>query len=98
VHKKIISIYLKTLDKAPNLPCVVRFTRIAPRKIDEDNFLPGLKYVRDAIADYLIPGLAPGRADGDERIQWIYEQRKGTTHEVALEITFEENELSEDSL
>ena len=59
------------------LPCTVKVSRIASRLLDEhDNLRMALKPAIDAIADKIIPGLAPGRADGDKRITWEYGQRK----------------------
>jgi len=78
--------YWKIDENALNLPCVVKFTRIAPYALDEDNMGTSMKYFRDWIADKIIPGLAPGRADGDKRITWHYAQEKGAVKEYALKI------------
>lgn len=53
------------------LPCVVHLTRIAPRELDTDNLVAAFKALRDGIADRL------GIADDDERVTWLYAQRKG---------------------
>ena len=58
------------------LPCKVILTRVSPRKLDDDNLAFAFKNIRDFVADLIIPGLAPGRADGDPRITWQYEQKK----------------------
>jgi len=58
------------------LPCKIVLTRVSPRSLDTDNLPCAFKWIRDAIADLIIPGLAPGRADGDELIEWVYEQEK----------------------
>ena len=34
----------------PTMPCVVRLTRLAARRLDEDNVVGALKYVRDTVA------------------------------------------------
>lgn len=60
--------------KKIKLPCTVKLIRQSPRKLDTDNLPVSMKYIRDAIADHLIPGLAPGRADDDQRLNWQYEQ------------------------
>lgn len=57
-------------------PLNVMLVRCSPRKLDGDNLTMALKAARDTIADILIPGLAPGRADGDDRITWHYEYEK----------------------
>lgn len=68
-------------------PCAIMLTRIAPRPLDaDDNLRAAFKTVKDAIADLMIPGLAPGRADGDDRLIWIYGQKKGIPKYYAIEI------------
>lgn len=68
------------------LPCKVIFTRIAPRNLDDDNWVTTCKFFRDFIADLLIPNLAAGQADSDKRIQWEYAQEKGQVREYAIRI------------
>lgn len=70
------------------LPCIVRIVRHCKRFMDEDNFIFACKAIRDAIADRLIPGLAAGRADGDNRITWVYEQVKD--NEIYVEIIIDD--------
>jgi hypothetical protein len=65
-------------------PYTIHLTRIAPRQLDDDNWIATAKHFRDWIADKLIPGLAPGRADGDKRITWKYSQRKGEPNEFSF--------------
>jgi hypothetical protein len=48
----------------------VTLTRVAPRKLDDDNLASGFKAVRDGIADWL------GIDDGSPRIRWQYAQHK----------------------
>ena len=66
----------------PKPPLSVTLTRVAPRKLDTDNLARSLKAVRDGIADAL------GIDDGDERVAWLYAQRRGAakTYEVEVEI------------
>lgn len=72
-------IFAQWRSEKPNitLPCEITLTRISPRELDEDNLPPAFKFIRDALASLIIPGLAPGRADGDKRIKWRYAQEKG---------------------
>lgn len=49
----------------------VTLTRVAPRKLDDDNLASGFKAVRDGVADWL------GINDGSPRIRWEYAQHKG---------------------
>lgn len=61
--------------------------RIAPRMLDEDdNLREAFKTIKDAVSDKLLPGLQPGRADGDDRIMWLYGQKKGIPKYYAVEI------------
>jgi len=72
----------------PRLPCKIILTRIAPRALDIDNLWSAQKSVIDVITDWIIPGLAPGRADNDSRIEIECKQRKGKPREYALEAEF----------
>lgn len=72
------------------LPCLITMTRIAPRKLDAKENLPmSFKWFSDGLADYLKPGLAAGRADDDERMQWKFEQEKGEPKQYAIRIKIE---------
>ncbi len=68
------------------LPCIVTLTRLAPREFDYDNMVPAFKHVKDSIADLIIPGLAPGRADGSKQIEWRYEQEKAKKQGIRIQI------------
>lgn len=50
------------------LPCVVKLTRVGPKRMDDDNLAGSFKGTRDAIARKL------GVDDGDPRIKFQYEQ------------------------
>lgn len=79
----------KWLEENPSisLPCKVKLSRIAPRLLDFGDNLPvSMKYIRDAIADKIIPGLAVGRADDDPNITWDYGQERGGVKEYAVRI------------
>lgn len=67
-HRGIARVVAEALLKKPQLPCTVRLTRVAPRRLDDDNLRPALKAVRDGIADWL------GVNDRDPRVTWAYEQ------------------------
>ncbi|HEV57524.1 MAG TPA: hypothetical protein ENN87_08500 [Phycisphaerales bacterium] len=56
----------------------VRLTRLGPRRLDSDNLAAALKHVRDGVAD------AMGLDDGDERLRWLYDQRKAGPDEYAV--------------
>ncbi len=72
------------------LPCKIKLSRVAPRLLDDDNLLSSMKFLRDALADRIHPGLAPGRADDDKRITWLYFQEQGEPkkYSVKIEIHF----------
>ena len=87
-QKKIIKLFLVNSKIQP--PCKVILTRIAPRDLDSDDNLPAaMKHPKDIVADHLIPGLAPGRADGSNLIKWEFAQKKGNPKYYALEIHIE---------
>ena len=72
-----------------DLPCVVTITRVAPRKLDDDNLVSSAKNLRDGIADKL------GIDDRDERVAWRYEQRKGKPREYAVDVLIERPDVYE---
>lgn len=84
---QLFKILLALKPQTITLPCCIVLTRIAPRELDDDdNLRYAFKSHKDKIADILIPGLAPGRADGDKRLQWKYAQEKGKPKEYAMKI------------
>ena len=58
----------KKLPRPVAVPCVVRFTRIGPQKLDDDNLSGGFKGLRDSVANEL------GIDDGSELVRWEYAQ------------------------
>ena len=64
-------------------PAIITLTRIAPRKLDSDNLAGGFKAARDGIADWL------NIDDGDERLTWVYAQRRGKPNEYDAEAVIE---------
>lgn len=80
IHKKqklLVRLSLKPLLQESPLPCIVKLTRSSRGKLDDDNLPTAFKAIRDEIADILLPGLPPGRADDSPLIQWVYNQKKG---------------------
>jgi len=87
MQKLVIKSFLNADSPRIKLPCTITLTRIAPRKFDSSDNLPAsFKYIKDAVAEYIHPGKAPGRADDDERITWLYAQEKGAVREYAIRI------------
>jgi hypothetical protein len=65
--RKVVAAHLG-IAPALRYGLAVTLTRIGPRRLDGDNLQRALKAVRDGVADAL------GVDDGDERIEWRYEQ------------------------
>lgn len=63
------------------VPCEVILTRIAPKRLDDDNLQGALKSVRDQIAQCL------GVDDRDPRVGWNYFQKHGAALEHAVVIS-----------
>lgn len=71
------------------LPCQIVLTRYAPHRLDKRDNLPmAFKYITDQICELLIPGLAAGRADDDDRISVTYAQEESTRYGIKIKITW----------
>ncbi len=77
-------LFLKHKPKI-DLPIHIKLTRIGKKLLDSDNLPVSMKYIRDEVANYLIPGKAPGQADNDPRLSWEYDQKIGKNYGVILE-------------
>ena len=73
-------------EKCPSLPLQVRMTRYSKKPYDHDNFIFACKYIKDAIADFIIPGKPPGHADASPLISWYYFQEKRSYEGFKVEI------------
>jgi len=93
-QQKMIGYLLNSQEKPPYFPVLVTLTRIAPRELDGDNLQMAFKSIRDALAGWLFPGKAPGQADSDKRIFWVYTQEKGQSKEYAVQITISAIDLT----
>lgn len=69
------------------LPCHIVLTRYG-NKMDNDNLMCAFKYIRDAIADQIKPGFAPGRADEGSDITWEYKQVGKRQRKIMIEVYF----------
>lgn len=67
-------------EPAPELPLVVTITRVAPRRLDDDNATRACKAIRDQLAELL------GVDDGNPAVKWVIEQRRGRPHEHAVHV------------
>lgn len=82
-ERELVGWLLKAAPPQPAcLPAVVKLTRIAPRMLDDDNAIGGMKSVRDAVADFL------KIKDNDPRVTWRYAQQKGKPKQYACRIEF----------
>ena len=86
IQKNHILLYLRANRVSISLPCTILLTRVSAGKLDDDNLPPAFKWIRDAIADYITPGLRPGRADDNAKITWRYSQEKGLRGKPSIRI------------
>lgn len=59
-------------------PCTVTLTRLAPRKLDDDNLRGCLKAFRDGVAQRL------GIDDGSDAVKWEYAQMSAGSKEYGV--------------
>lgn len=89
-RKKIQSFLIKHSLKNVHIPVPVTINLIrqgvTSHMLDFDNLVACMKFPKDIIADLILPGLPPGRADGDHRISWKYDQQKGKSYALIVEI------------
>ncbi len=88
-QKKFITLMLRHHKIPQDLPVTITMTRCMSRMLDDDNLRGAFKWIRDAIADYFLPGLQAGRADDDQRITWAYSQEKCTSKKKHTHLKFE---------
>jgi len=81
-------------DRLPTLPIKITITRVAPRKLDTDNLIYSVKEYRDWIADLIIPGLKPGRADNNSALSFFYQQIHKSPKEYGIIILVESDQRS----
>lgn len=79
--------YLKNVCNFKNMPIHLKLIRISPRMLDcEDNLPYAFKWVKDTLANMLIPGLQWGRADDSDLLTWSYGQNKGKPKEKGMRL------------
>jgi hypothetical protein len=86
-HKKAVLLYVPRIT-IKQQKAIVTLTRFGMRRLDDDNLVGALKWIRDAVADRLIPGLNPGMADSDPRITWQYRQQTGKIYALEIKTQF----------
>lgn len=86
-QKKHVAFFMSQLSLYRDMPLIIKLIRISPRKLDADDNLPmAFKWVKDAIADLLIPGKAAGRADDSPLFKWEFDQEKGEVKQNAIRV------------
>jgi hypothetical protein len=81
-------IWVRFVNDKPEIefPCFIVLTRNGPQMLDDDNLIAAFKSIKDEIANQLIPGLAPGRADASSDILWHYKQKKSKIYSIDVVI------------
>ena len=71
-------------------PLKITLTRIAPRSLDYDNLVTGMKPIRDGVTDGL------GLTDDSEStgLEWVYAQQAGLYKEYGLRVEVEKGRLN----
>lgn len=77
-----VPILQAALRPIPQPPMKITFTRVSCGRLDADNLAGSFKHIQDALAHVL------GIDDGDERLEFVYQQRKAAhRHEMRVEVT-----------
>jgi hypothetical protein len=88
-QKRAVSLALNPHKAEIKLPCHIKITRVAPRKLDKwDNLPMSVKYILDTCCAIATGDFRPGRADDDERITVSYEQETNSEYFVILEFVY----------
>lgn len=75
--------------KKINLPCEIKLTRFAPRKLDEhDNLRISVKYILDQLCAEITGEHRPGIADSFEGFTFLYAQEVSKDYGVKVEISY----------
>lgn len=72
-----VRLSLKPRAKIIELPARICIVRYGVKRLDYDNLLAACKYIRDEIANILVPTDRSGSTDDDERLSWHYMQAAG---------------------
>jgi hypothetical protein len=78
-QRAITALFCRTALTKPAIPCRIRLTRIAPRKLDQGNYQGSLKHVQDGVADWL--EIDDRR---DDLVKYEYDQKRGQPREYAV--------------
>lgn len=87
-QKSLVAYMLNPHKDKLSLPCLIEFTRYAPKKLDRfDNLPMSLKYVLDSVCEAVTGDYRPGRADDTEEIDVNYKQVISKIYGVRIKIT-----------
>ena len=89
VQREAALLHINKYRDLIELPCVIKLIRVSPRKLDDDNLAYAFKGIRDSVCSFIIPGLAPGRADDDKRLQIEYAQQSDCPKIYGFKIAIE---------
>lgn len=78
--------WLENKTKNVHLPSLIVLCRHSPRELDYDNLVGAFKWIRDAVADLMIPGKAPGQADKSGELEFKYTQEKSKEKYISISI------------
>lgn len=86
-QKKAIFVALLNCKPLVSFPCVLRFTRYAPKELDAHDNLPmSFKWICDQVCAELTGELRPGLADSNKNFTMKYDQEKSKEYGVKIEI------------
>lgn len=86
-QKGVIFYSLRRFENVLKLPCKIKLTRFAPRKLDKfDNLPMSMKYILDAVCAIITKDYRPGRADDTEEIDVEYDQVSSNHYGIKIEI------------
>lgn len=89
IQQGTVFLMLRPHSKSFSLPCILRLTRYAPKKLDKADNLPmSLKYVLDAVCAVVTGDYRPGRADSSDDIDILYDQKISSEYGVLIEMHF----------
>jgi hypothetical protein len=92
-QKTVLQDSLKFYHVNVKMPAHITLCRYNSHFLDDDNLVSAFKYIRDALCDYLMPGLAAGRADARLDITFSYQQVKSKRKGTQIQIYEKKDEL-----
>ncbi len=87
LQKGTIALLLRPIISHIKMPCLVKLTRYAPRKLDKfDNLPMSMKYILDSVCEMITKDMRPGRADSHEGLEVQYDQIVSSEYGVKIRI------------